>query len=721
MSYIKAKQHTLSFNSPPVNTPCNKVPDGPLTGNGDIGLVLAYPKPGTLRFYIGKNDLWNSYSHWETPGARGYGALSVSCPQASGSYRAEQSLAEATVTVTLTGSETDLTVRALVLRETNLILLEMTCIRGKARVTTDFFHTTRAEDVRCAVEKAGNTIRARKAYDSPKLEWVLRAFSMTRLLGRDSMECTLNQGETALAITALYTNQDGSCPEARCENQIASLTPQVLTQLKAQHLAWWRQFWEESSISLPQEPLLERYWYTSHYLMACCCAEGKFAPGLFGNWVTTDTPAWGGDYHLNYNYEAPWWGLYSSNHIAITQPYDQPLLDYMPAAQRAAREKLGCRGLYTLVGIGPKGLRTAALTDKDGNDDVNYWGQKSNAAYAAINMLMRFYATYDEVYARKVYPYLVETARFWQDYLSLEDGRYVVRNDCIHENQAAARGVFDWADENTPDDANHVNPLITLGLLRALFRGLLDICQTLGLEPENKPQWTDILTHLSDFPTMERKGKRVFRYTEDGTDWNGSNSLGIQHIYPAGCVGLGSPPELLEIARETFRQMDRWDDYNGFATYFPAGARLGIEAQALRFHLRDQIEKHGYQNGFIYYGGGGIECCSGVPATVNEMLLQSHEDVLRIFPVWDLDASFENLRADGAFLVSASRTGGILGPVWITSEKGRTCRVRPPWPATAQVLQNGNPVEAQEKGGVWQFETRQNETYEIIFERKYEP
>ncbi|WP_376769353.1 hypothetical protein [Paenibacillus germinis] len=33
--------------------------------------------------------------------------------------------------------------------------------------------------------------------------------------------------------------------------------------------------------------------------MACCSRNKAFPPGLFGNWITTDTPSWAGDYHLN--------------------------------------------------------------------------------------------------------------------------------------------------------------------------------------------------------------------------------------------------------------------------------------------------------------------------------------------------------------------------------------------------------------------------------------
>lgn len=715
MSFEKVKQIAPRFDAPPVHTPCDKLPDGPVLGNGDIGVaVSASPEEGKIRFHLGKNDLWNSYSHWETPGIRAYGTLELTLPQARGRYRAAQYLADASVSVTLEGEEASAEVSTWVLRKTGLMVQRMVCVKGNVEIGVGLTHTNREDEAEAGVSLKDGAIHGYKYWAGPLQQWPCKAYSVTKLLGSPKLQA----GQQVWLVTSLHTNLESECFQAVCENDIAELDEEKLSCILHRHKAWWKDFWEESSISIPSQPLLERYWYLSHYLMACCCEEGKFAPGLFGNFVTTDTPAWCGDYHLNYNYEAPWWGLYSSNHIGITEPYDQPLLDYMPAAKKAAREKLHCRGLYTLVGIGPKGLRTAALTDREGNDDVNYWGQKSNAAYGAVNMLMRFYATYDTRYGRETaYPYLLETARFWQDYLRWDGKRYVVEKDCIHENQAAAIGVFDWADENTPDDGNHRNPLITLGLLRMLFRGLLDICRECGIDAPEIPEWEHILTHLSGFPTMEREGKTVFRYTENATDWNSEgNSLGIQHIYPAGCVGLGSPPELLEIGRETFRQLNRWEDYNGFPTYFPAGARLGIQPEVLLSHLKEQVEKHGYENGLIFFGGGGMECCSGVPGTLNEMMMQSHEGVIRIFPVWnrEWDAEFSCLRAYGAFLVSASLKGGVLGTVTILSEKGRDCTVALPDPRRDwHVTCNNVIIPARMEDGVLRFATQPGKKYEI--------
>jgi alpha-L-fucosidase 2 len=65
------------------------------------------------------------------------------------------------------------------------------------------------------------------------------------------------------------------------------------------------------------------------------------------------------------------------------------------------------------------------------------------------------------------------------------------------------------------------------------------------------------------------------------------------------------------------------------------------------------------------------------------MLLQSHNGIIRIFPAvpddWK-DISFENLRAEGAFLISAQKENGVLDSFTITSPEGGTARIRLPFP-----------------------------------------
>ena len=66
-------------------------------------------------------------------------------------------------------------------------------------------------------------------------------------------------------------------------------------------------------------------------------------------------------------------------------------------------------------------------------------------------------------------------------------------------------------------------------------------------------------------------------------------------------------------------------------------------------------------------------------SAVQEMLLQSHDGVIEVFPAipetWR-DASFKQLRAEGAFVISARKENGKVKTVTIVSEKGGELKVK---------------------------------------------
>jgi alpha-L-fucosidase 2 len=79
------------------------------------------------------------------------------------------------------------------------------------------------------------------------------------------------------------------------------------------------------------------------------------------------------------------------------------------------------------------------------------------------------------------------------------------------------------------------------------------------------------------------------------------------------------------------------------------------------------------------------------------------------------DASFTRLRAVGAFTVSASLAGGVVGPVTITSEAGRPVRLKKPW-KTGRVevtTVDGAAVPFTDDGAVVSFATTPGATYTV--------
>lgn len=483
----------------------------------------------------------------------------------------------------------------------------------------------------------------------------------SRLIGADGLETSLKSGESAILATAILSDLDDPQFAAAAKARVARLDADQVAARGTAHRAWWAAYWSRSFIEIPDKEI-EKRWYASLYVMGSCSRAGQVAPGLWGNWLTTDDPNWQGDFHLNYNFQAPFYMVYGANHADVSLPFYQAIAEAMDHG-RAMSTRHGWKGVHFPCGIGPWGLFGYSA-------EMDH-GQRSNAAYVALDFIWYWQYTQDESWLRTTgYPYLRAVAEFWEDYLKLEDGRYVIRNDSIHEGSG-----------------NDMNPILTLGLVRTLFQNMVPMSCELGVDADKRARWQDILDKLSGFPLQERGGKTVFRYAEKGTAWWNDNTLGIQHIFPAGAIGLDSDPELLRISRNTIDAMNRWADYNGFSSWYTACARIGYDPNVILKRLRAECDKHSFPNLLLYYGGGGIENCGGFLA-INEMLLQSHEGVLRFFPCWprDQDARFGSLRAVGAFLVSAELKGGVVTGVKIVSEKGRDCTVLNPWTGRRQTI-----------------------------------
>jgi len=699
------------FDKPAGKVPTTKTVDGPILGNGDVGVVIG-GAPQSQRFWISKCDFWkaNPGNH-KGGGPKMIGGVDISIPAMAGaSYHAEQILAEPEIRSTFSKADgSSVVMRSWVAASEDLLVIELVSkgkavkVKAKPWVKSGDDSTT-AQGTWKSMMPNGTWIDvqwATRAYLGDGLDWPTGAAIAVRCLETDSNAFTLEPGQTVTVAVAIRTNHETSAYRDDARKRVVELTCEKIESIRSEHVKWWRGFWSKSFVEIPDK-LVEKFYYGSQYIMACCSRNKAFPPGLFGNWTTTDKSAWQADYHMNYNHESPWWGCYSSNHIDLTEPYDTPLMEFIPRGRFYAKRDLNCRGIYYPVGIGPKGLATTRNPLKDraeGEDRGHFMGAKSHAAFAATNMVLRFYHTYDLEYAKNIaYPYMIEVADFWQDYLKFENNRYVIYKD--HHGEIS--------ESKEPDDMNNNT---SLGLIQMVFATLIEMSQELNVDAGRRGKWQHILDHISKFPTYQSNGKTLFRHAEKGRSSRRSPAgwqcfVGL--VWPSGVIGLNSDPEILEIAKNTVMAWSerRWiDSGNNFPLIFPAATRVGHDPTDILSKLRKKILKFQFPNLRISQVGGGIETCTGITATINEMLLQSHEKVLFFFPVWpkEMDARFGSLRAVGAFLVSSEIKQGRV------QYKGRPCTMQNPWLSqTVSVLRNGRKAGSV-KGTRFTLQTKENE------------
>ncbi|MBR3835184.1 MAG: hypothetical protein IKJ69_00145 [Clostridia bacterium] len=471
----------------------------------------------------------------------------------------------------------------------------------------------------------------------------------------------------------------------------------------------WQKFFSASKVTLADKEI-EKFYNSSLYLLAICMGNREFPPGLFGNFVTDDFFPWAGDYHMNYNYEAPYYCIFAANHPELFDGYMTPVNEMSDYAEKFAGF-FGCKGYAFPVSFGPKALDVFSMADCK-EHGVLFLGQKSHAAYACVIPIMHWFSTYDKEYAlENYYNFVLNVAAFWEDYLVREKGRYVIKNDAAHEIPYYRGKKFNYFTHKNQIEA--VNAINSLGLVKLLFNGVYDMAKELGLNKEKYPLWEDIIENLSDFPTFIKRGKRCFRYSKRGIRWRDENTVGLQHIYPASQIGLDSGEKLLKIARNTYFINDRRLDDNGSNSYLPGGARIGVDPRFLIEGIHQNINEFALPNRLFRHHGGGIEHLTTIPATINEMLMQSHEGVIRLFPCWDKksSAAFENLRADGAFLVSAELNNEQISSVKIKSIKGRKCSVETTEAKSVIRESDKKDIQFERNGSIITFATQADEVY----------
>ena len=659
------QQYTGVWTSPPTTLTNGETVDAPLLGNGDIGVAVGGPIANQT-MYVGKNDFFSGSSHAIKP----LGRIAISAAGLTGaSYRVVQDIAHAEVRGTYALGGQTLSTTSWVDANSGLFVTSFTLAGGAAQSIGIALQNGSGGPP--TVSTTGNDLDADVAADTgtgadPRARIAARTIGQTQSISGNRITLTVQPGTTATLVAGIVSSIDSSSWQAGADAIVANLAQSDVGNRNAAHRSWWQAYWSQSYVEIPDKAV-EKSWYGSLYLLGCVSRAGKFAPGLWGNWITGNMN-WNGDYHTNYNYETPFYAALSTNHIGQMAAYDQPVLDWQFAGQALAAAN-GFTGVLYPVGLSPKG--TSA--------DTNLHNQKSNAANLASDMVMRFECTHDNAYANTVYPWLKQVGLFWQNYLTWDaaGNRYVITNDAPHEDQSYPQ----------------TNSGMSLGLVHLLLQGLIDMSTALNQDPGTRATWQNLLSHLSALPTMSLNGQTILRETEVGSDFiNDGNDIDAQAIYPGSLVGLDSDATLQQTARNTIGALTNgWHGGNAPATFYAAAARVGYNPGTILGNLDNEATAQSFANMAIHHNGGGIENINVTTSGLDEMLLQSYQNDVKVFPDWpaNTNGKFGDLLAYGNFLISSSKAANAVQYVRAVSQSGGNFTFTNPWGGSVEVYRNG--------------------------------
>jgi alpha-L-fucosidase 2 len=337
--------------------------------------------------------------------------------------------------------------------------------------------------------------------------------------------------------------------------------------------------------------------------------------------------------------------------------------DRLPVYRQFARDFFGVEGAAI--------ASVATLAGKPTGGWAPYSLTAPNGLWVGHSFYLHWRYTMDDEFLRtRAYPWLSEISTGIVNLLEERDGKLYLplsSSPEIHDNSLRA-----WLPPNSNYD---------LALMQWAFDALTEMAGALGLETE-AGHWRELRAKLDPLAVDDAQ-VLMFSREEPFTQSHRHHSHTMA-IHPLGRLHIEQgDPERAIITATLDGMIDKgtqaWTGYS-FSWFAGMLARCGRPDEALRF-LSDYERAFTLRNGFHANGdqlGIGLSGFRYRPFTlegnflamdaVHEMLLQSwapdqdgphaHQPLIRLFPstpsTWE-EASFEKLRAEGGYLVSARR------------------------------------------------------------------
>ncbi|TAM83175.1 MAG: hypothetical protein EPN47_06140 [Acidobacteria bacterium] len=448
------------------------------------------------------------------------------------------------------------------------------------------------------------------------------------------------------------------------------------SKLLTNHRQWWDERWSRSHVQIP-DPGLERLWINGIYKLASSSYRSVPA-GLQGLWPPDgELPPWRGDYHIDMNIQETYWPAYSSNQLDLAEPLNRWVTKTVaPEAGKITRKFFGVPGVW--VG-GALDVNGRLLGGQSNWMTVQYW--LGGGAWLAQHLWWYYTYSQDKEFLKQnAYPFLKQVALFYQSILKLR------ADQRLHIPLSASPEYFSndlkaWTSDPTEG----------LSLVRHLLAYTIQASKILGVDQQERVQWHAMEQKLAPYPVGE-SGLKV--QPDASYDHSHRHPMHLFPIFPGGDLNVeGSPEDQRLIARS----IENWvlqgtGEWTGWSFPYASliASRVRRRNQALNdlriydqafiwpngFHVNGDYHKYGYST--HEYQPFTMEAECAFTAAVNEMLLQSWGGKIRIFPsvpeAWR-NVSFNDLRAQGSFLISAEMVNGEITSASIASPKGGEANV----------------------------------------------
>ncbi|HOS03770.1 MAG TPA: DUF5703 domain-containing protein [Candidatus Hydrogenedentes bacterium] len=528
-------------------------------------------------------------------------------------------------------------------------------------------------------------------------------------------------GEYSIIISAEVTLKTDPLEAANA--QLAEALAKPMATLRAEHEAWWKDYWSKSFLRLHSADQ-QAEWLTAayhvHLYTLACVNRGPFPASYGGGGLLIEGDARDGSkvedwvQEVRFNFMP----LYAANRLEMAKGLPDAFSRMVPFLEKQTQNVFGWDGIWVPETYAPWGMSsTLSITDDNAPENAAWFhSAERNVTYgrfshfathvgliftSGLEISHHYLAYYrysgDEEYLRRqAYPFVRGVCEFICGLVRKEaDGRY-------HLDPANA--LETWWQVRDPAD--------TFDGIRAIFPQFIELSERYGKDARLRAKCREVLAALPEHSIGKwhddgRVDATVDAYAPAAAKHGFPNRINCENpalyrVYPFGLSGIGAPDYDRAVRTFTYRTTPLWWGWSMDAIW---AARLGLKDQACVL-----LAEHARRFNTWPYGGWEVIHCRPVPrdnsfappfldgggcsaTALQEILMQSHGGVIRVVPALSaLWGGVFQLRAEGGFLVAADVTDGVSKLVEIRSLWGGKCRIENPWNGPCNVIKDKETI-----------------------------
>jgi len=458
--------------------------------------------------------------------------------------------------------------------------------------------------------------------------------------------------KTVLQITVTYSRDRKGVTNKQAVADMRSFTSRSIDSVIKEHKNWWHNFYQQSFVSIP-DGRLEGFYWQQLYKLASATRPDKPMIDLMGPWFTSRTP-----------WPAIWWNLntqltyspiFTSNHIELGKSFFSTLINNqenlknnVPVEWRHDAAAIGRISSYDLYSP----LRASDLR--------NGRFEPGNLTWTLFYYYQYYLYTKDTIELKNnIYPLLKRSVNYLMHLLYKDD-----------------HGIYHLPMSQSPEYANVEDAHYSLAALKWGLKTLMEVNIALRLNDADNQKWMEVNEHLVPFYTNETGymiGKDVSLTTSH------RHYSHLMQIYPFCLVSFDDPKTKTLVKKSIQHWMGLDKALSGYS-FMGASSMSSLmgDGNSSYAYINKFLDKHGTAGGLYKESGPCFETPPAIANSLLEMLLQSWNGVIKVFHAipdsWK-NIVFADLRAEGAFLVSASRKNGMTEYVKIKSLAGGSTEV----------------------------------------------